>query len=103
MAVNEYAIIDGNEVVNIILLDEAHEYTPPTGNLIIRTPESENVGIGWTRVGDEWIAPNEPPVPAEPVEDPNVTAAKYAGLQELIDVGISDATARRILGLPVEE
>ncbi|QED11525.1 hypothetical protein PP914_gp035 [Arthrobacter phage Qui] len=101
MAVNEYAIIDGNEVVNIILLDEANEYTPPTGHILV--PTEDNVGIGWQRIGTEWVAPAEQETSVEPVEDPDVTAAKQDAVQELMAIGISEATARRILSLPVDD
>jgi hypothetical protein len=101
MTVKKHAILDGIDVVNIILLDDEDEYTPPVGHMVIPA-DSDDVAIGWTRVENTWVAPEEPPANPQPTEDPDVLAAKYEGVKELTDLGISESTARRIVGLPIE-
>jgi hypothetical protein len=98
MTAEKYAIVDGDAVVNTILLDENDKYTPPSGFLIL--PATDNVSIGWQRVGSEWVAPEITLNPQMPDEDPDVTAAKDEAVQELINAGISEGAARRIVGLP---
>lgn len=100
MTIKRFAIIDNTAVTNIILLDESDEYVPDAGQLLI--PTTDEVTIGWQWVNNAWIAPAALADQPSPTEDPDVTQAKMDGLQELKDVGISEATARRILGLPIE-
>jgi hypothetical protein len=101
MTVQKYAIVEGVDVINIILMADGDLYTPPEGCLVLEAPE--DISIGWRMIANDWVAPEEPPAPEQPTEDPDVTAAKYEGLKELTDLGISETTARRIVGLPVEE
>ena len=96
MTVQKYAVVDGSAVTNIILLDEESDFTPPPGNLLLPAPE--NISIGWLRSGNEWVSPTPKPEPVF-TEDPDVTAAKNDALVELTDLGMSEATAKRILGL----
>lgn len=100
MAVEKHAIINGSEVVNVILLDSDDSYTPPSGNLVLPSPDE--VSIGWQRIGDTWVAPEESPATAEPTESTDDISAKYEAVQELIEAGISQNAALRIVGLPVE-
>lgn len=100
MTAQKYAVLDGVDVVNIILLDEADAYTPPDGHQLL--PVSDDVSIGWRRAGSVWLPLEEPQVTPQPVEDPDVTAAKNTAVEELMALGITEATARRIAGLPVE-
>lgn len=97
MTVKKHAIINGMDVVNVILLDSDDDYTPPAGHLILVAPD--DVAIGWRWASNVWLAPEELTTSSDPVEDPEILAAKNAAVQELIDVGITDATARRIIGL----
>lgn len=97
MVVQNYAILDGSDVVNIILLDEGDSYIPPAGHTLLPAPD--NVAIGWQWVSDTWISPVEPPVEQQPAEDPEVVAENQSALEELMEIGVSEATARRILGL----
>lgn len=99
MTIDQYAIIDGIDVVNVILLDDDNSYIPPEGHILIKAPEG--VAIGWQFAGDNWIAPEPPEAIQDPIEDPEITQAKMEGLAELLDIGLSEATARRILGLPL--
>jgi hypothetical protein len=100
MTSQKYAVLDGTDVVNIILLDEADEYTPPEGHLLL--PVADDVSIGWRRAGGTWLPIEEPQAVPQPSEDPDVTAAKYTAVEELMALGITEATARRIVSLPVE-
>lgn len=100
MTIQKYAVLDGMNVVNTILLDETDDYIPPTGHTLI--PASDAVSIGWQWVADVWLAPEEPHTDPQPTEDPDVLAAKYDAVEELMALGVSEATARRIVSLPVE-
>lgn len=100
MTSQKYAILDGNEVVNIILLDEEDIYTPPVGHTLV--PAQEPVSIGWKWVSDMWLPLEEPQPEPQPTEDPDVLAAKYEAVEELMALGISESTARRIVSLPIE-
>jgi hypothetical protein len=97
MGAQKYAIIDGTKVVNVILLDINDHYIPPSGLLLLAAPN--DVSIGWTKEGENWIAPQQTTTPI-PVESPDDVAAKTEAAQELIDAGISEVAARRIVGLP---
>lgn len=97
MAVEKYAIVDGSTVINLILLDEGNDFTPPEGCLVLPAPEY--ISLGWQRMLNDWVAP-ERPAPERPIEDPSDTTAKNDAVKELTDLGISEATARRIIGLP---
>jgi len=97
MGAQKYAIVDGTKVVNVILLDISDHYTPPSGHLLLAAPNE--VSIGWTKDGDNWSAPQQATTPA-PVESADDVAAKQEAAQELIDAGISEVAARRIVGLP---
>lgn len=97
MTADRYAVLDGDNVVNIILWDSADEYDNPDMDV---APVPEEVSIGWTRVNGEWVAPSPVQIDEPPIEDPLVTAAKESAMQELMDMGISEANARIIVGLP---
>lgn len=59
-----WALIDDDRIVNVIVWDGVEPYDP--GALeILELEEGSPLGIGWTRDGDEWIAPPEP----EPEDD----------------------------------
>lgn len=106
MAEQKYVVLEGSKVVNIIIWDSEDENSAGfdiEGKANIRLATGD-VGIGYELVGSEWFAPLsfEPPSPVYQ-EDPVVTDAKYQGLAELIEAGISEATARLIVGLPPAE
>ncbi|WNN94530.1 hypothetical protein SEA_LEWANDO_27 [Arthrobacter phage Lewando] len=99
MSAIRYALInDQNIVENVILWSSIDEYQAPEG-LTIKVAD-DHVGIGWELIGSEWFDSN-PPEP-EPIvtEDVAVTEAKFAALQELTALGISETYARIIVGLP---
>jgi hypothetical protein len=97
MTADRYAVLDGDNVVNIILWDSVDEYDNPDMDV---EPVPEEVSIGWTRVNGQWIAPSPEPVEDHPAEDPLVTAAKESAMRELMDFGVSETNARIIVGLP---
>lgn len=93
-----YAIVKNGEVINIIEWDGLAEYLPAENcDVYDVVPE---VSIGWTFVNEEFVAPDPPILPEEPTEDPAITEAKEAASQELMALGISEANARIIVGLP---
>ena len=55
-----YAIVDGTDVVNVIIWDGEEEYPPPDGCLVIPAPDE--VSVGWTYVDGVYHSPNVPPV-----------------------------------------
>lgn len=104
MAEQTYVVLENSKVVNVIMWDSEDEAAAsfnPGGNQNIRLATGP-VGIGWELIGSEYFAPLSFDPPA-PTEDPTVTDAKYQGLSELMQAGISEATARLIVGLPPAE
>jgi hypothetical protein len=77
-----YLIVQDNKVINSVVWDGASDWTAPEGTTAVVAPEG--VGIGWTKVGANWIAP-EPP--AEPAEDPNKVSAR----EKLAALGLTEA------------
>lgn len=53
-------VLDGDAVVNVI---EAEQGFDPGPGLTTIEPPDDSVGTGWTRDGDDWIAPPAPPPP----------------------------------------
>lgn len=105
MAEQTYVVLENSKVTNVIMWDPEDEDSAsfnPGGIQNIRLVTGP-VGIGWELIGSEYFAPLSFETPP-PVEDSTVTDAKYQGLAELMQAGISEATARLIVGLPpVEE
>jgi hypothetical protein len=100
VATQRYAILEGTDVVNLILWDSEDEFEVLEGQVL--TPAPDEVGIGWKWESDSWI---QPPTPEEiimpPVaEDPAVTSAKLEALRQLTALGITEPVARTIVGLP---
>jgi len=50
-----YLLMNGSNVVNVILLNAVEDYTPASGLTLLEAPEG--VGIGWVLDGDEWSPP----------------------------------------------
>ena len=89
---NGYLIIKDEQVINTVLWDGVADWTPPEGTTVELAPA--HVGIGWTRVGGEWIAP-EPPAPPEPEpEDPNKISARA----KLAALGLTEAEITAMIG-----
>ena len=68
MTVRRYAVLDGEDVVNVILLDANDEYEPEDGTTLRL---SSSAGIGWKRVNNAWVPPVNPEVDPE-TEEPIV-------------------------------
>lgn len=93
-----FAIVDNHVVVNVILWDGEEQYEPPEGTFLCEVPDE--VSVGWTCV-DGVLYPPPPAEPyPEPEEDPAIQDAKLSALNELTALGVSEATARTIVGLP---
>ena len=52
-----YAILRGNEVVNVTIWDGVSEWQPDEGCTAIECPD--DAGPGWTYENGEWAAPEE--------------------------------------------
>lgn len=55
-----YAIIDGENVVNVIEYDEYPGNPPPGFDQQIIAVQSDIAGPGWKYINDELVAPNAP-------------------------------------------
>ena len=86
---NGYLIIKDNTVINTVLWDGESDWTAPEGTTAVIAPEG--VGIGWTRVDGEWVAPEPPPAP---VEDPNKASARA----KLAALGLTEAEITAMIG-----
>ena len=86
---NTYLILKDNTVINTVVWDGESEWTAPEGTTAVIAPEG--VGIGWTRVDDEWVAPEPPPAP---VEDPNKVSARA----KLAALGLTEAEITAMIG-----
>ena len=86
---NGYLIIKDEQVINTVLWDGESDWTPPEGTTVELA--SAHVGIGWTRVAGEWIAPEPPPAP---VEDPNKISARA----KLAALGLTESEISALLG-----
>lgn len=97
-----HAIVRANSVVNIIVLDANVTYEVAEGCTLHEV--SNEVSIGWSLVDGTFVPPEpDPPVVMpEPEDSEETSQAKYAALQELLILGITEATARAIVGLPNE-
>ena len=86
---NTYLVIKDNQVINTVLWDGASDWTPPEGTTVELAPS--HVGIGWTRVDGNWVAP-EPP--AAPTPDP----VKESARAKLAALGLTDEEISAIVG-----
>jgi hypothetical protein len=86
---NGYLIIKDEQVINTVLWDGVSDWTPPEGTTAELAPA--HVGIGWTRVDGNWVAP-EPP--AAPTPDP----AKVSARAKLAALGLTDEEISAIVG-----
>ena len=86
---NTYLILKDNTVINTVLWDGESDWTAPEGTTVQIAPTG--VGIGWTKSGSNWIAP-EPPTP--PAEDPNKVSARA----KLAALGLTEDEIKAIVG-----
>jgi hypothetical protein len=64
-----YAIIEDNKVINVIVADSAELAAEVTGKEV--TEATDGLWIDWTRIDGVWSRPVEPEVIIEP--EPEVT------------------------------
>jgi hypothetical protein len=86
---NGYLVIKDEQVVNTVLWDGVSDWTSPEGTTVEIAPD--HVGIGWTRVGGEWIAPEPPPAPTP---DPNKVSARA----KLAAIGLTEDEITALVG-----
>jgi hypothetical protein len=84
-----YLVIKDNKVINAVVWDGVSDWTPPEGTTVELAPA--HVGIGWTRIDGNWVAP-EPP--AAPTPDP----AKESARAKLAALGLTDEEISAIVG-----
>lgn len=83
-----YLIVQDNKVINTVVWDGESDWSAPEGTTAVVAPAG--VGIGWTKVGANWVAP-EPPAPAP--EDPNKVSAR----EKLAALGLTEAEIAALL------
>jgi len=84
-----YLVIKDNKVINAVVWDGVSDWTPPEGTTVELAPA--HVGIGWTKSGSNWVAPEPPPVA---VEDPNKVSARA----KLAALGLTDEEITALVG-----
>jgi hypothetical protein len=84
-----YLVIKDNTVINTVVWDGESDWTAPEGTTTMVAPAG--VGIGWTKSGSNWIAPEPPPAPAE---DPNKVSARA----KLAALGLTEDEITALLG-----
>ena len=84
-----YLVIKDNKVINTVVWDGESDWTAPEGTTVVQGPEY--VGIGWTKSGSNWIAPEPSPAPAE---DPNKISARA----KLAALGLTEDEITALLG-----
>jgi hypothetical protein len=84
-----YLVIKNEQVINAVVWDGVSEWTPLDGTTIELAPA--HVGIGWTRVAGEWVAPEPPPAPAE---DP----VKASARAKLAAIGLTEDEITALVG-----
>jgi hypothetical protein len=84
-----YLVIKDEQVINTVVWDGVSDWTPPEDATVELAPA--HVGIGWTRVGGEWVAPEPPPAP---VEDPNKVSARA----KLAAIGLTEDEITALVG-----
>ena len=84
-----YLVIKDNKVINAVIWDGESDWTAPEGTTVELAPSG--VGIGWTRVAGNWVAP-EPPTP--PAEDANKVSARA----KLAALGLTEDEIKAIVG-----
>lgn len=55
-----FAVISGNSVTNLIVAESKEEMESVLGYELIEHTDENPIGIGWTLVNGEWIAPPPP-------------------------------------------
>jgi hypothetical protein len=86
---NGYLVIKDEQVINTVLWDGVSDWTPPEGTTVELAPS--HVGIGWTRVDGNWVAPEPPPAPTP---DP----AKVSARAKLAALGLTDEEIAALVG-----
>ena len=84
-----YLVIKDNTVINTVVWDGESDWTAPEGTTAVVAPAG--VGIGWTKSGSNWIAPE---LPAAPAEDPNKVSARA----KLAALGLTDEEISALVG-----
>ena len=53
----QYAIVENDEVTNVINWDGEEPYTPAEGQELLELVDGVFVGVGWTRIDGVWTPP----------------------------------------------
>ena len=87
-----YLVIKDNTVINTVVWDGESDWTAPEGTTTMVAPAG--VGIGWTKSGSNWIAPEPPALPEPEPEDPNKVSARA----KLAALGLTEDEITALLG-----
>lgn len=86
---NTYLVIKDNKVINAVEWDGESDWAAPEGTTVQIAPTG--VGIRWTLVAGDWVAPEPPPAP---VENPDKASAKA----KLAALGLTESEISALLG-----
>ncbi len=89
---NGYLIVKDEQVINAVVWDGVSDWTPPEGTTVELAPAG--VGIGWTRVDGNWVAPEPPALPEPEPEDPNKVSARA----KLAALGLTEEEIAALVG-----
>ena len=87
--ISTYLVIKDSTVINAVVWDGVSDWTPPEGTTVELAPA--HVGIGWTKSGSNWVAPEPPPAPTP---DP----AKVSARAKLAALGLTDDEITALVG-----
>lgn len=69
MTLRRWAVMNGEDVTNVILLDKSQdEFAPDEGEVLLLA--GAEVGPGWKRIDGEWVAPILPERQPQEGDDP---------------------------------
>ena len=86
---NTHLVIKDNKVINTVVWDGVSDWTPPEGTTVLIAPAG--VGIGWTKSGSNWIAP-------EPAPEPTPDSNKVSARAKLAALGLTESEISALLG-----
>jgi hypothetical protein len=88
MSINNFAVIENDEVVNIVVVDGVT--WPFEGQVGVLIPSGIPVGIGWGYSNGSFIAPPAPPVQIPPVTPRQIRMAlTRAGLRTTVEAAVA--------------
>lgn len=92
-----YAIVESGVVVNIVIWDGVAEWSPNTGQTAVEIKDGDEVGIGYSFIDGEFVAPVLP----APTHEELVTEAERKKSQILLTINEITQTWQTQLALGI--